>query len=65
MKPVAKYLQRPCPRCGGYLGIVVPERKAKIPVQAINGRVFGMLLSAGVGIDSTISMPHRSSTAAM
>ena len=28
---VAKYLQRSCPKCSGYLGIV-------IPVQAINGR---------------------------
>src|SRR4029077_6434139 len=27
----------PVPKCNGYLGIVVPERKAK-PVQAINGR---------------------------
>ena len=35
---MAKYLQRSCPKCGGYLGIVVPERKAEIPVQAINGR---------------------------
>jgi C4-type Zn-finger protein len=35
---VAKYLQRSCPKCDGYLGIVVPERKAKTPVQAINGR---------------------------
>jgi hypothetical protein len=30
---VAKYLERSCPNCNGYLGIVVPERK-----QAINGR---------------------------
>src|SRR5678816_2811971 len=35
---MAKYLQRSCPRCNGYLGIVVPERKAKVSVQAINGR---------------------------
>jgi hypothetical protein len=35
---VAKYLQRSCPKCNGYLGIVVPERQAKMPVQAINGR---------------------------
>jgi hypothetical protein len=36
--PVAMYLQRSCPKCNGYLGIVVPERKAKMPMQAINGR---------------------------
>jgi hypothetical protein len=35
---MAKYLQRFCPRCDGYLGIVVPERKAMLPVQALNGR---------------------------
>ena len=23
---VAKYFQRSCPKCNGYLGIVVPER---------------------------------------
>ena len=27
-----------CPKCNGYLGIVVPEQKAKMHVQAINGR---------------------------
>jgi len=26
------------PKCGGYFEIVVPELKAKPPVQAINGR---------------------------
>jgi hypothetical protein len=35
---MAKYLQRSYPKCDGYLGIVVPEQKAKMPVQAINGR---------------------------
>src|SRR5262245_16337324 len=30
--PVAKYPDRSCPKCSGYLGVVVPERK-----QAING----------------------------
>jgi hypothetical protein len=35
---MAKYLQRSCPKGNGYLGIVVPERKVKMPVQAINGR---------------------------
>jgi hypothetical protein len=32
--------------------IVVPERKAKTPVQAINGRLPEMWLSARVGIGS-------------
>jgi hypothetical protein len=35
---MARYLQRSCPKCNGYLGIVLPKRKAKMPVQGINGR---------------------------
>jgi len=35
---MANYLQRSCLKCNGYLGIVVPEQKAKMSVQAINGR---------------------------
>jgi hypothetical protein len=35
---MAKYLQRSCPKRNGHLGIVVPERNTKTPVQAINGR---------------------------
>jgi hypothetical protein len=35
---MAKYFQRSCPKCNGYLGIVVPERKTKLPVKVINGR---------------------------
>ena len=40
---MAKYLQRSCPKCNGYLQIVVP-------VPAINGCVE-VWLSACVGID--------------
>jgi hypothetical protein len=44
---MAKFLQRSCPKCNGYLEIVVPKRKVKLPVQAINGRwlKFGYRLS--------------------
>src|SRR5215510_13855264 len=35
---MTKYLHSSCPKCGDYLGIVVPKRTAKFPVQAINGR---------------------------
>jgi len=35
---MVKYPKRSCPKCNGYSGIVVPERKAKVLVQAINGR---------------------------
>src|SRR6266404_5575446 len=48
---MAKYLQRSCPKCNGYLGIVVPERKAKMTVQAINGWCL-KCLSACLDFDS-------------
>ena len=35
---MAKYLYRPCPKCNGYLGIIIPKRRAKTILQAINGR---------------------------
>jgi hypothetical protein len=35
---MAKYLQTSCPKCNGYLRIVVPDRNPNQPVQAINGR---------------------------
>ena len=35
---MGKYFQRSCPKCGNYLGIVMPKREAKFPVQVINGR---------------------------
>ena len=35
---MTKYLQRSCPKCSDHWGIVVPERKAKLPVPAINER---------------------------
>jgi hypothetical protein len=35
---MAKYLARSCPRCTGYLGIVLPEPRRNIRLQAINGR---------------------------
>lgn len=35
---MAKYLTRPCPRCNGYLGIVLREAGGNTPLQASNGR---------------------------
>jgi hypothetical protein len=34
---MAKYLYRSCPRCNGYVGIVLPEPARNAPVQAVNG----------------------------
>jgi C4-type Zn-finger protein len=34
---MATYLTRPCPRCNGYLGIVLREPGRNTPVRAVNG----------------------------
>ena len=34
---MATYLARPCPKCNGYLGIVLREPGRNTPLQAING----------------------------
>jgi len=35
---MARYLVRACPRCNGYVGIVIREPGRNVPVQAVNGR---------------------------
>ena len=35
---MARYLARACPRCNGYVGIVVREPGRNTPLQAVNGR---------------------------
>ena len=34
---MATYVARPCPRCNGYLGIVLREPGRNVPVRAVNG----------------------------
>ena len=34
---MARYLARSCPRCNGYLGIVLREPGRNVPLQAVNG----------------------------
>ena len=34
---MAKYLARSCPKCDGYLGIVLREPGRNVPVRAVNG----------------------------
>ena len=36
-----RYLFRTCPRCDGYLGIVLREPGRNMPVQAVNGHCLG------------------------
>jgi C4-type Zn-finger protein len=54
---MAKYVCRSCPKCDGYLGIVVPERKVKMPVQAINGHC----LKCGYRLEWILIVDRRSS----
>ena len=35
---MARYLTRVCPRCNGYVGIIMREPGSNVPVQAVNGR---------------------------
>jgi len=35
---MARYLARACPRCNGYVAIVIREVGRNIPLQAVNGR---------------------------
>jgi hypothetical protein len=37
---MTKYLARPCPRCNGYLGIVLCEPERNTVVQSIRGHCF-------------------------
>jgi len=38
---MARYLARSCPRCNGYVGIVIRESGPNLPLQAVNGRCSG------------------------
>jgi ssDNA-binding Zn-finger/Zn-ribbon topoisomerase 1 len=48
---MARYFARSCPKCNGYLGIVLPD-KGKLVVQAINDRCVEMRLRTGVAVIS-------------
>jgi hypothetical protein len=39
--PMAKYLSRSCPRCNGYVGIVLREPGRNTALQAVNGHCLG------------------------
>lgn len=45
---MATYLARACPRCNGYLGIVLREPGRNTPLMAINGHCLKCGLPAGV-----------------
>ena len=35
---MARYLAIACPRCNGYVGIVIRDLARNVPVEAVNGR---------------------------
>ena len=49
---MARNLTRSCPRCNGYLGIVLREPGRNVPLQAVNGHCLGCGLSHVVDSDS-------------
>jgi hypothetical protein len=49
---MAKYLQRSCPKCNGYLGIVVPGTEGQDARAGDQRTVLEVWLSACVGIGS-------------
>src|SRR5262245_34804812 len=63
---MAKYLARSCPRCSGYLGIVMREPKRNAPLQAINGRCLqcgyrlAWILVQGRKVALRVVTPRRS-----
>jgi hypothetical protein len=40
-KQMAKYVSRSCPRCKGYVGVVLQEPGRNTPVRAVNGHCLG------------------------
>jgi hypothetical protein len=41
---MAKYPSRSCPRCNGYVGIVLREPGRNTPLQAVNGKCLGCVI---------------------
>ena len=59
---MATYLARPCPRCNGYLGIVLREPGRNTPVRAVNGhclncdyRLAGIVIKGKRAAHSSLS----------
>ena len=38
---MARYLHRNCPRCNGYVGLLLREPGRNTPLQAVNGQCLG------------------------
>ena len=66
---MAAYLARSCPKCNGYLGIVLREPGRNTPVRAINGhclkcgyRLAWIVISGKRVADSSVVMSYAEST---
>src|SRR5262245_4483906 len=59
---MVKYLARSCPRCSGYLGIVMRKPTRNISLQAINGRClmcgYRLAWILVQGRKSALGLPH-------
>jgi hypothetical protein len=58
---MAKYFARACPKCNGYLGVVVPPPERKTAVRPINGlclrcgyRLVWMLILGGRSLSPSV-----------
>lgn len=52
---MAKYLYRSCPKCGDYLGVVIPEP----PEPEEEGRIDATCLRCGYRLDLRIILPKN------
>jgi hypothetical protein len=62
---MARYLARACPRCNGYVGIVIRKSARNVPLQAGNGHCSGCsyrmawVVITGRKTDLAVSRPSR------
>jgi hypothetical protein len=58
---MATYLARTCPRCNGYLGIVLREAGRNVPIRAVNGHCFTCDYRLAWDLSSKVNgLPHSS-----
>ena len=63
---MARYLARACPRCNGYVGIIMREAGRNVPLQAVNSRCtrrsyrMAWIVIRGKGLSSIMTRKLRS-----
>jgi len=43
---MARYLARSCPRCNGYIGIIMRDPGRNVPLQAVNATVWAAIIAS-------------------